>query len=67
MPLWLIPAAIALLGAAAVGALVARTLEEAQRLQAELVRVRDLRPSLAALRDEAEQLRAGVARRFDDR
>ncbi len=67
MLLWLIPAAILLVGALAAVAMVVRTVEEAQRLQAELVRVRDLRPSVAELRDEAEWLRHGIARRFGDR
>lgn len=65
MALWLVPAVIAVLGVAAVVTVLRRTIEEAQRLQVELARVRDLRPSVLELRAEAARLRAGVVERFD--
>ncbi|HEX2849449.1 MAG TPA: hypothetical protein VHN98_02810 [Acidimicrobiales bacterium] len=67
MALWVIPAAVALVGVFSVIVVLRGTLEEAQRLQSELVRVRELRSPLLELHDDAVRLRSGVADHFDRR
>jgi cytochrome c-type biogenesis protein CcmH/NrfF len=55
--LWILPAALAVVGTVVIAAVASRAAEEASGLRRDLLRMGELRPALVELRDETRTLR----------